>query len=211
MFSAKRALLWGAVIMLALTSHQDVCAQSEEPKMDVGAHITLLHHNGSAYIFPFRSDPQGERLQNDVGLGGRISYFAMKHLALEGEINHFPRELQTSGSRTQYLFGPRAGIRFDKVGIFAKARPGFMRFSEGRKPVSDLPGGFGIFRGKNVFAFDFGGVVEFYQSNRFFTRVDLGDTLIRNTDRETVNGGPIRSVSEINHNFQLSLGFGMRF
>jgi len=54
--------------------------------------------------------------------------------------------------------------------------------------------------GETRFALDLGGVIEFYPSRRFVLRVDLGDTVIRNSQ-------PGRT----SHNFQFGAGIGIRF
>jgi hypothetical protein len=66
------------------------------------------------------------------------------------------------------------------------------------------------------FAFDMGGVVEYYLSPRAIVRVDIGDTLVR---FKTV--GPTQVVVGLDssvltpaqtiHNFQFSIGLGWRF
>jgi len=95
-----------------------------------------------------------------------------------------------AGRVFQGQFGVKAGKRFRKFGIFAKARPGFVGFTEVTKLIgTTILGPFGVlnqtfngghFRsGKEAyFSTDLGGVVEFYASRRIFTRVDVGDTII---------------------------------
>ena len=91
---------------------------------------------------------------------------------------------------TEAVAGLKAGKRFQTWGIFAKARPGLVSFSEGE--LNFVQTGRGgpfpfIFQLNRVtsFATDLGGVLEFYPSRRIVTRFDAGDTLIHFTRRTT--------------------------
>jgi hypothetical protein len=62
------------------------------------------------------------------------------------------------------------------------------------------------------FAFDLGGVVEYYPSPRTIVRVDFGDTLVK---FKTVGPTPgfnssILTPAKTIHNFQFSIGLGRR-
>lgn len=147
----------------------DVCAQSDSSRWEVGVQMTALRYNGSAYTFGSHASTINEKPRTtDVGIGGRLSFKAAKWLALESELNFFPREFATSQNRTQALFGVKTGKRFGKVGLFAKVRPGVMRFSDSPGAIFRVPG-------KTVFALDVGGVIEINHSRRVFTRLDFGD------------------------------------
>ncbi|HYP00081.1 MAG TPA: hypothetical protein VER76_07810 [Pyrinomonadaceae bacterium] len=74
------------------------------------------------------------------------------------------------------------------------------------------------------FAFDVGGVLEYYPSPRTIIRFDAGDTIIRLGNHRVpivINPDSDSSVarqvvvgfapSETTHNFQGSIGFGVRF
>jgi hypothetical protein len=63
----------------------------------------------------------------------------------------------------------------------------------------------------NNFAFDAGGVLEFYPSSRAIVRLDAGDTIVRIRNATPgVLGSPV-ATSDTTHNFQFSVGFGYRF
>ena len=171
------------------------------------------------------------------GFGGRIGYNLNSMVALEAELNLFPGadsfnqpEEFNDGYFLQGLFGVKAGKRFEKVGIFAKARPGFLYASKGDlEPRPDIgciqifPPPAGCFQptGKNSFAFDVGGVVEIYPTSRTIIRFDFGDTIVRLSERNvstifTRNGLQPRLVAwrlpaETTHNFQGSVSVGFRF
>src|SRR5262249_38744187 len=165
-------------------------AQSEDRKFEVGAHFSLLRHQLNPNIFP-----GGNEINNDPGVGSRIAYQINKHVSIEGEMTFFPREKSetytfgvlggggysltiNTGHRTQGLFGVKAGKRFNKVGVFGKFRPGFLTSGKTSFTYSD---GFGNISSPNRtnLALDLGGVFEVYHSSRLFTRLDVGDTIIR--------------------------------
>jgi hypothetical protein len=68
------------------------------------------------------------------------------------------------------------------------------------------------------FAFDLGGVAEWYPSKNTIVRFDAGDTIIRFGARNVTatdipSGGlvVVPAAAETRHNFQGSVGFGFRF
>ena len=201
-----------AVLLLMCSHNSDVYAQSEVSRWEAGVQMTALRYNGSGYTFgSHASTVNGEQRTTDVGIGGRVSFKAASWLALESELNFFPREFATSPNRTQALFGVKTGRRFGKVGLFAKVRPGVMRFSEGQLRSSFSPGDTFRVPGQTVFALDVGGVMEINHSRRVFTRLDFGDTMLRTTDRLNTNGSSFTEVSRVKHGFQFSAGIGFRF
>jgi hypothetical protein len=115
----------------------------------------------------------------------------------------------------QGQFGGKVGKRFDKWGLFGKARPGFVEFSRViESPGVQIPGP-NFFVRKFYPSLDLGGVVEFYISPRWMTRFDVGDTLIRYPEITAPNFGQL-PVFIIQHkatrnNLQISSGIGFRF
>lgn len=137
----------------------------------------------------------------------------------------------------QGQFGVKAGKRGEKVGFFAKLRPGFVTFTKS----SRFTGFKGVFafhpsRGLSLvfdepqfrtgaatyFSTDVGAVIEFYPRRRIVTRFDIGDTIIRYGDY----GEPAAVVCALSspcvtqlflrpvqtkHNLQFSAGVGVRF
>ena len=121
----------------------------------------------------------------------------------------------------------KAGKRFQRWGIFGKARPGVVSFSTGASgyvPTGSggpFPFRFDINRLTN-FAFDAGVVIEFYPSRHIVTRFDGGDTLIHYR-RRTINflsfdpGTGVVSLlpftrrASTRHNFLFIASVGFRF
>lgn len=234
-----------AIFFLSL-NHGPAYAQADETrKVEVGGQLSVLNaSNGRASvtrILPCIIPPCpvvtsfSEGHKAEPGFGARVGYNFTENVALEAEANLFPREREFGGGRkSQALFGVKAGKRFEGVGVFVKARPGFVRFSEGdlSRPrpgiacLAVIPAPAGCFEPtpKTHFAFDVGGVFEYYPSRRTLIRFDAGDTIIRFGEHrvpvvlnpEPIPGAPAQVVvgfapSETTHNFQGSIGFGIRF
>lgn len=221
----KKIILAAAAFSLSLTV-PDARAQSNEKKFEVGGQFSLL----SLPTRGVSGITVTEDRSNIPGFGGRFGYNLSEYLALEAEVNFFPRDRDVEGGRkTQGLFGVKAGKRFKRVGVFAKGRPGFVRFEKGDYfqsggCVQIFPFPLGCFTptAKTNFAVDVGGVIELYPSKNTLIRFDAGDTIIR-FDRRNVavrqappffgptGLGVIQRPSETSHNLQVSAGFGFRF
>ena len=174
------------------------------------------------------------------GFGGRFGYNLTTNIAFEAELNFFPGadsfsapDVFKGGHKIEGLFGVKAGKRLDKVGIFGKARPGFLYASKGDlQPRANTfciaifppPAGCSETISMSSFAFDLGGVVEVYPTKRTIIRFDAGDTIVRLGERNVsavLNPSPgilspsyvtvIRVPAETTHNFQGSIGIGFRF
>lgn len=147
-------------------------------RFEVGAQFTSL------FVKP--SNSQGSlffpRIHTEPGLGGRVTFNLTDNIAVEAEGNYFTRQqfsFPEGGHMFQGQFGGKIGKRFDRWGVFGKARPGFVGFSQ----VLQSPGGVQIgqfsFVRKFYPSLDVGGVLEFYVSPRWMARFDVGDTIIR--------------------------------
>jgi hypothetical protein len=194
-------------------------APSDLSKFEVGAQVSVLgikDANGLSDLFP----------RTEVGFGGRFTYNLKRYLALEAELNHFPRDFRkfttnfTGGPMTEGLAGVKAGLRKNKFGVFGKFRPGFEsssgaevpRFLNGNGPDPRNPFGFERVRATQ-FALDVGGVFEFYPSPRTIIRFGAGDTIVRYPGVEFIQIPPgVRILKTVySHTPQFSVGFGFRF
>jgi len=186
---------------------------------------TLKFEVGADFASISKSDSFTNK--TEAGFGGRLTFNLNKNVALEGAGYFFPHRCfscdRTNGNLTLGLFGVKAGKRFEKWGIFAKARPGFASSSQGEIIFAPSPPGVAIdFNRTTNFAFDLGAVLEFYPSKRIVTRFDAGDTMIR-FKRQTISyplfdptTGNVTFVPFIlpattRHNFQFTAGVGFRF
>jgi hypothetical protein len=231
----KRLLLLLTAIMIAFSLHTPQAQAQDEKKLEVGGQFSLLRvetltadSTGIVCVTtPCPTIAFSHGNETELGFGPRIGYNATSYLTLEAEGNFFPRDRDLEGGRkVQGLFGAKVGKRFDKAGIFAKARPGFVRFSRG--DYQPGPGGcaavfpppLACFQpvAKTNFAIDLGGVGEIYPSKNTIIRFDAGDTIIRFGDRRVAASSNTLSTlvvvpvaSETKHNLQVGVGFGYRF
>jgi hypothetical protein len=166
----------------------------------------------------------------EAGGGLRFGVNATDDLAFEVEGNFYPRrsfgiDTAVGGYPAQAQVGVKYGRRFQRFGVFGKARPGVVTFS-GVNEVSGYEA-FPFLNGdtffaptyrntsKTYFSMDLGGVFEFYPSSRILTRFDVGDTIIRYPVRDNPQGGlnvpPPSLPAETRHNLQVTAGIGFRF
>jgi hypothetical protein len=217
----RNALILLTLSTLLLLGSNGARAQADEtPKLEIGAQFSALGLNRQVDT------------QIEPGFGGRVAYNLTENFALEAEVNFFPRDrfrnFRVGGRAVQGLFGAKFGKRYKRFGIFGKARPGFISFSEGFSEL--IPSGTVFdpaaqlnFRTQRLthFAADLGGVLEYYASRRVLLRLDAGDTIIR-YGPTTINSffllpgqpfvpSPQTLPGEVRHNFQLSTGIGFRF
>jgi hypothetical protein len=184
--------------------------------------------------------------QDCAGIGVRFTYNATRNVALETVANFFPKLSPDSfapglivvghsdsggiivghsdANGFQMQFGVKIGKRFGRYGIFGKAAPGLIRFSNvsrlvGTETVIINPAlppvtlGVVSSESQTYFTTDVGGVVEFYPSRRILIRFDLGDTIIRYGSRAALSPSNtiVQEHAETKHNFQFSAGIGFRF
>lgn len=238
------------VVILAVSAlfinSQSAYSQSpdtNEKKFEVGGQFSILHSSipsearftGIVCVtLPCPSFVIVNSRETQPGFGGRVGYNLTKNVAVEAELNFFPGAdsfsvpvFSREGRELEGLFGVKVGKRFDKVGIFAKARPGFLHSTQGDLQranvvcIAIFPPPAGCFEPISTtnFAFDVGGVVEVYPTKRTIIRFDAGDTMVRLSERNVplvlTPGGPfvsiLRAPAETTHSFQASVGIGFRF
>jgi hypothetical protein len=212
-------------LLIAISVLFSLTTEAQEPetpsKIEVGVQFSSL-------TYPKPSDSSSAAagtVTSEAGFGGRFTFNLNKNIALEAEGNFFPHENFNDSSRAGRLlqgqFGLKAGRRFGRFGIFAKARPGFVSFSKvitqvGATTVdfNGQPLTFPIFgqRRKTYFSMDLGGVLEFYPSRRVLTRIDVGDTLIHYGSGSLFQSGvTLVPGTRTAHNLEVSAGIGFRF
>jgi hypothetical protein len=193
--------------------------RSEPSRFEAGVLVSKLGINdghGLTDLIPRR----------EVGGGGRFTYNLKSYLAVEAELNYFPRDFHqyrtnfTGGPMLQGLAGVKAGLRKKMFGVFGKFRPGFEssgeatvpRFLNGNGPAPRNPFGFERIR-STQFAMDVGAVFEFYPSPRTILRFDGGATIVRYPGIEFTQFPQGTQIFETvyTHAPQFSLGFGFRF
>lgn len=128
------------------------------PRYELGFQFNALALNGAV---------------NDADLGGgfHFGYNYNQYFGLEAEVS--AHNLTSGGATVLGLFGPRVGFTSRDVGLYAKLRPGFIRFpshdADLIPPVTQHP---------THFAFDTGMVLVRYYERHLYMRFDLGRTFV---------------------------------
>jgi hypothetical protein len=205
------------LLSVFLLQSQAMSQSDEVPKFEVAAEFTTLERPGF-----------GER-RTEPGFGGRFTYNLNRVVSLEAAGYFFPKrcfQCQNDGNITEVVGGVKIVKRFEKWGIFGKARPGVASFSQGKVTIFDdptIPGFPFRFEVERLtgFAADLGAVLEFYPTKRIVTRFDAGDTIIHLGPRQTeiisfdsTRGlflQPFRFGSRTTNNFQFVASVGFRF
>ena len=197
------------ILALALGTHAGAQQQAfnatgesagETPRFELGVAFSGIHLSENS----------------NFGAGARAVFNLNSSFALEGEgdfsLNNPAPGIRSGGRAIEGLFGPKIGYRTDTVGIFAKARPGFITFSNTFQGINfnpTVPSTFTIETGRLTEpALDLGTVIEIYPSRHWAWRTDLGDTMI--FYRAAAFFG-ITLPGSTQHNFQFSTGFQYRF
>jgi hypothetical protein len=146
--------------------------------------------------------------QTRSGVGGFFVYAPNAWLGIDVSSDFFFAE-DVGGSAWQMLVGPRAGVRWNDLGVFARVRPGFVRFSERFfKPnivcILIFPPPEACLAPNANFALDIGGTVEVPVGSGASLRLDLGDTLMRFSRGDQAD-------AEWTHNLQFGAGVGWSF
>ena len=215
----NRRLFLLAIALLLLVQSDSLAQQSQDlPKFEIAGEFTTLERGKFSR-------------QTDPGVGARFTFNFNRALAFEAAGYIFPKDCHScfhEGRMSQVVAGAKIGKRFEKWGIFAKARPGVVSFSRGEfNPISIInptqPFHVDIETNRvTSFATDLGGVLEFYPTSKIVTRFDVGDTIIH-FRRRTVNGigfdpvtqqlflFPLVQPARTTHNFQFIASVGFRF
>lgn len=214
--AARGAKMWTrlwmtcAVVGCAMTGQGVAIAQPAPRRLELGGMVSTL---GLA-------DGAG----TNVGVGGRVTLNLARWLGVEDEYQFVPddtftlRSAQGGGRvaglryqrrRSTALFGVKAGYRGERVGVFAKVRPGVTSLSNrgvdclGEVCALVL---LAVPEYRPEFALDLGGVVEVYPSARWLVRADVGVLRIRHRGSAPPCGSAC-TTSDV----AASLGVAVRF
>ena len=208
------------------TAHANVDSSTpdKERKVELGVQFSSTSFRSFIQVFTARTTIETITADTNTqaGLGGRLTYNFTPYLAAEVQSDFYPGSMgqfvlgENGGRVWQFQAGAKAGKRFRKFGLFGKARPGMISFSEtfmfegfGAGPNFNLQSHFGR---SNHFSMDVGGVLEFYPSPRVVARFDCGDTMIRFGETTLLAfPEPGLTPSVVTHQLQFSAGVGFRF
>jgi hypothetical protein len=226
----ERAFFRVALILCLLPATHTALAQQapENNSFEVGGQLLGIDLGPLESVVTFQDTITRSNQFNVgyIGVGGRFGYNFNRFLSIEAEGNFFPKrnwnEVEHS-RKAQFLAGLKAGIRAEKFGVFAKARPGLMYFSSipahercdilPITPPALTPTISCVPEKQTNFAFDVGGVVEYYPTPRTIVRFDMGDTMVhfKETGPTERFGSSVFTPANTTHNFQFSVGFSIRF
>ena len=206
-------MLWVFVPVTCLAAFETASAQSSPSRLQLGAQVSAVR------LTVPQTTSTGLQTTN-AGFGANVSYDLFRCLSADGDFTFFPDDdvpvpggpqlrLRHDRQRVEAFGGLKAGIRRDRVGLFAKVRPGFERvINSGIVCTGEMCALVLLARPVYLteFALDLGGVVELYPSARTFVRLDLGSTTIRHR-REAAP--PCRDCTT--WNLASSAGIGWRF
>lgn len=208
------------LLLTIITVASVAVAQNKKDRVEIGVQSTSL--TLFAPDFPFDV--------TNSGVGGRVTYNFNQSIAAEAEVNFFPQKQfvlsSFSGGAVQAQFGMKVGKRFEKFGLFAKVRPGFVSVDDVEsltpETVSVVNGlttvDFKVER-TSFFTLDVGGVLELYPSRRTVVRFEAGDTALRHPELfelvfPGVSGEPpfvrLARPAKFKHNFQFTAGVAFR-
>lgn len=147
--------------------------------------------------------------QSGWGIGGRFGWEALPYLTLEAEVTAFPGAGRVTGPFVQALGGVKLGGRGRSYGLFAKLRPGFVRFDRdfiqpGTPCIAIFPTPRECLANRLNLALDVGSVLEVYPTSRITLRADVGTTHVWYGSR---GDGQSRRYG----NVQIGFGAGVRF
>jgi hypothetical protein len=201
-----RRLLVSCVFVAIASWSQQAFGQTSERTFQAGAHFTAINS----------SEFDG----SDFGVGVRVSWHPASLLGAEAEFTFYPGDLgdqpALDGNRVEGLFGVTVGPRLGRIRPFAKARPGFVQFSEADAPflcilIFPPPLACRMAGGETVFALDLGGGVEVLTSSRTFIRFDLSDRLVKYPGPVIDSDRMVREDSFFGHDVRFQAGGGFRF
>lgn len=204
MSSMSCRLLVGFFSLLIVGS--PVAAQTQEAAFQAGAHLAIAD--------------SGQFGTTDIGVGGRLSWHPRSILGVEGEVtvfgDPFTDGVQFSAGRVEALFGATVGPRVGPVRVFAKLRPGLLRYRAAEEPIACIlifppPLSCTLAAGRTLFALDAGGGLDVYPSAGTFIRVDAGDRIVRYPAPVFDAQGEVQDESFAGHDFRFSIGAGIRF
>src|SRR6476646_900872 len=189
-----------AVALQAASNNTCLDCSDQPPRFEMGVAMSGIHLSDN----------------NNFGLGTRAVFNFNSFFSLEGEGNFFlnnaPPKLFSGGRAVEGLFGPKLGLRTEKVGIFAKVRPGVISFSNTIQGITvnpTLPFPISIQTGRLTEpALDLGTVVEFYPARHWAWRTDIGDTMVLYHSSSFLG---IRVPGTTNSNLQFNTGLQYRF
>ena len=219
----RKGLITNLVVLLLFIIRPEANAQSapSTPRLEFGSHFTMMTKFDATHpdVAELTLEPEEFSRDLNLGVGVRATFNINRYVGLETEWNSLPQKSEYAGRKSQWLYGMKLGIRKAGYGIFAKARPGFMYFSEDYcDGFPDINGSYRCLGSlsRNP-ALDLGAVLELYGKGPGVIRIDIGDTAVRfnnvNRYRQEL-GPPLNFANQVyggrTHNLQISIGVAFK-
>jgi hypothetical protein len=220
----RRTLITTIAVLLMFLPLTETSAQddSKTPRFELGMHFAMMTRFDATrhYAAELTLEPEEFSRRLNLGIGARATFNMNRYISLETEWNALPQDNEYSGKKSQWFYGLKVGVRKQRYGIFAKARPGYMYFS--KDYCDDFPpvgrSNYCLGSLKRNPALDIGGVLELYTKRLGVVRIDIGDTAVRfnnvNRYRQEL-GPPLNFADQVyggrTHSLQVNVGVGIRF
>ena len=159
----------------------------------------------------------------DVGVGVQAGWRLTPVVAVDGALTWFPGGDDGGFPRIERqqrmlgVVGLRAGVESGRMELFARARPGFLRFAaEDNVPcilIFPPPLSCQVLGGHTSFVTELGGGVRLAldRDRRMFLSFDIGDLLVRYGRQSMRRNDEISDDGFVSHNLVAGVGVGWRF
>jgi len=177
--------------------------------------------SGVTFALQPRTQPEFGFLNAYPEWGLWSSWNFSKHLAWDTTLLHSGRnpgaediDFQAGGRAFEALSGIKIGIRRDRMGYFAKVRPGIMTFGQTERQIivhanNTVTFDNGMF---SNFVLDTGAVLEVYPLRHSILRFEAGDATIFYLPKTVISAGQSYSISEQTlPSMLIGFGAGARF
>jgi len=199
-------VILSAAITIVLVTASFVYAQTAPSRFEVSGQVSVLKLSNPGSI--------------TTGAGPRVTVNLSRWLSIDGDITFYPNDdfvsdastptlgLEYKRRRTDAFVGVKAGWRNERFGVFAKARPGATWLEHKGVSCSGEVCALVLIavpEYRTEFAFDVGGVFEYYPTTRTLVRFDISDVVIDHRSYAP----PCTGCTS--NNLTTRFAFGMRF
>lgn len=145
---------------------------------------------------------------------GRYTWNLSPSLALEGSAGYLPGFQSSYGGDNGHellaLGGVKAGWRRRRFGVYGKLEPGIASFTPGFRPFLNQPTNY---QRRTEFTLDYGGVFEWYPTQRTILRFDISQTALAEFDQTLTRfaGGSVVEEGHVAQHLGLGLSVAHRF
>lgn len=188
------------------------------PEPETARALRRFEAGGQFGWLGIQGPPISSELRDEPGYGGRFTYNLYRWLGFDTRLTYFYRNPHSAGTQEggrilQAFFGPKVGIRENKIGVFAKFQPGFTSYGQTLSDFRNFPQSVPYQR-QTHFSFDAGAVLEYYASPRTVIRFDVGEVEVfvgPKTVFPLFGAGPMVEPGYTKTGLAISTGFGWRF